>query len=317
MDYVMRIYVQKCKEEGVKFITLKYRIRSTATPREIRDAKTYKGEYTIDWSGYADDLELYFEDAADLQKGLVILNDTFIRFHLQINIPKTKTMIANYKYINSEESTYPDSIVTLCDLAIENVKIFRYLGDDIKYNEPSTGDTEVELRISVAENKFSQLARTLCNRNTRLDIRINVLNAMIRSRLTYSCQTWNVNAVQMNRINSTYVNMLRKIIRDGYKRRIETENEFSYVYSNENVLQICKTESIIEFVHKQQTKYLAHIARCSNTTLIKRLLFSDMETKKRGRPISTLEDQVLQYVSLSADEFYKKALKRDVDVANL
>ena len=28
---------------------------------------------------------------------------------------------------------------------------------------------------------------------------------MVRSRLTYSCQTWNINQEQMNRVNSTYV----------------------------------------------------------------------------------------------------------------
>ena len=115
----------------------------------------------------------------------------------------------------------------------------------------------------------------------------------------------------MNRVNSTYVNMLRKMIRDGYKQRMETENDFSYVYNNEDVLRICKTGSIADFIKKQQVKYLALIARCPNT-MIKRLLFADVKTTKRGRPISTLENRVLEHVRLSADEFYKKALKRDV-----
>ena len=93
---------------------------------------------------------------------------------------------------------------------------------------------------------------------------------------------------------------------------METENDFSYVYSNEDVLRICKTGSIEDFIRKQQVKYLAHIARCPSNTLIKRLLFADVKTTKRGRPISTLEDRVLEHVRLSADEFYKKALKREV-----
>ena len=155
MDYVMRIYTHQCEEEDIKFITFKYRIRSTATPREGCGMKSYRGEHTIDWIGYADDLELYFEDVANLQKGITLLNDTFNRYHLQINVSKTKTMIANYRYINSNEETYPDNIVKLCDEDVENVKVFRYLGDDIKFNQPSTGDTEIDLRTSVAENKFS------------------------------------------------------------------------------------------------------------------------------------------------------------------
>ena len=81
MDYVMRIYTHQCEEEDIKFITFKYRIRSTATPREGRGMKSYRGEHTIDWIGYADDLELYFEDVANLQKGITLLNDTFNPYH--------------------------------------------------------------------------------------------------------------------------------------------------------------------------------------------------------------------------------------------
>ena len=176
----------------MKFITFKYRIRSTATPREGRGIKSYRGEHTIDWIGYADDLESYFEDVANLQKGITLLNDTFNRYHLQIN--------AHYRYINSNEETYPENIVKLCDEDVDNVKVFWYLGDDIKFNQPSTGDTEIDLRTSVAENKFSQIARTLCNRNTILEARVYILIVMVRSRLTYSCQTWNINQEQMNRV---------------------------------------------------------------------------------------------------------------------
>ena len=77
-------------------------------------------------------------------------------------------MLVNYRDMNSNEDTYPENIVKLCDEDVENVKVFRYLDDDIKFNQTSTGDTEICLRSSVAENKFSQIARTLCNRNTIL-----------------------------------------------------------------------------------------------------------------------------------------------------
>ena len=162
----MRIYMYLYKEECIKFITLKYRIRATATPREGHKVKTYRGEYTIDWSGYADDLELYFEDVMNLKQRLILLNDT-------------KTMIANYRYLNPDEDSYPESIVNLDNVPVENVRTFRYLGDYIKFNEPTTGDTEIDLRISVAENKFRALSRTLCNRNIKLETRIYTLNTMV------------------------------------------------------------------------------------------------------------------------------------------
>ena len=64
----MRIYTHPCEEEDIKFITCKYSICRTAILREGRGMKYYRGEHTIDWIGYADDLELSLEDVTNLQK---------------------------------------------------------------------------------------------------------------------------------------------------------------------------------------------------------------------------------------------------------
>ena len=307
MDYVMRVYMHICQTNNVQFLRLKYRIRSTATTREER-AAGYHGDHTVDWSGYADDLELAFESISDLQKGLNLLNETFCRFFLQINSKKTKTMIVNFKYLNDD--AYPSDIVNLNGEVIENVEVFRYLGDDIHFSQPSTGDVEIDLRIAIAQNKFNQLSKKLNNRKIFLKTRVSVLNSMVRSRLTYSCQTWNVNQQQQQQIRSAYVGMLRKMIRGGFDRVVDENNEitFQYVLSSEDVLQICHTEDIMKYVRRQQENYLGHIARKNNTSIVKRLLFNDNRNQKRGRPIKTLEDHVLE--GRSADTFYKAALKK-------
>ena len=113
----------------------------------------------MDWVGYADDLELAFETIDDLQRGLDAPDETFERYNLSINVKKTKTMIMNHQYINNDPSTYPKTITKLKNIPVENVSKFRYLGDEIKYNEPATGDAEVELRINVAESKFYDLSK--------------------------------------------------------------------------------------------------------------------------------------------------------------
>ena len=61
----MRVFMQKCKKRDVKFCKLKYRIRATATIRDKR-AKGHHGEHIVDWTAYADDLELEFENISDL-----------------------------------------------------------------------------------------------------------------------------------------------------------------------------------------------------------------------------------------------------------
>ena len=200
------------------------------------------GTHYTDWVGYTDDLNLVFEDNDNLQRGLQALQETFSRYNLTINVTKTKTMILNYKYLNTDSSTYPKSIAILNNIPIENVRNFRYLGDEIKYDEPSTGDAEINLRIDVTENKFYQLGKKLLNYKILLRTRVKVLNAMVRSWLTYSCQTWNVRARQMERINSSYSSMIRKIIKDGYRRK--NNNEWGFALSNEYLHNICGTENI-------------------------------------------------------------------------
>ena len=165
--------------------------RSTAATREERRG-VYYGEHTIDWSGYADDFMLVFESKEELQRALLLLNETFERFHLQINVGKTKTMVVNFKQVDGNQS-YPDTVCNLNGNPIENVKKFRYLGNDIQYDQSSTGDAEVDLRIAVAENKFNELFKKLTNRKINLHTRVQIMNSIVRSRLVYSCQTWNIN----------------------------------------------------------------------------------------------------------------------------
>ena len=141
-----------------------------------------------------------------------------------------------------------------------------------------------------------------------------IFNSMVRSRLTYSCQTWNLNQQQQKRVRSCYNTMLRKMIRHGFERRNRDENDFTFMITNDEVLQLCKTEDVISHIEKQQTKYLAHIARRSNANTVKRLLFNDDKNRKQGRPIKTLEQYVLENNNMSADQFYRGALRRNIDM---
>ena len=92
-----------------------------------------------------------------MQNGLAVLNETFIRFGLKINCSETKSMIFNF---DGPESHYPASICNLEGGIIDNVKTFIYLGASIYYNDPLTGDNEVNQRIGSAECKFYQHAKS-------------------------------------------------------------------------------------------------------------------------------------------------------------
>ena len=115
--------------------------------------------------------------------------------------------------------------------------MFLYLGSQIHYNQPSTGDEELNLRIDSAENKFYSLGKKFINHKINLTTRVKIFNALVRSWLTYGCQTWVLTNQQTDRIRACYTIMLRKMIRDGFKRK---PDEFAYVLTNEVILQLCK-----------------------------------------------------------------------------
>ena len=106
MGYVMRVCMHTFQADCIKFQTLKYKICARATTRDGRRTR-YQGDHKIDLSGYADDLLLVFENAEELQKALILLNETSKRFHIQLNIGKTKAMIVNSHRHNA---SYPDTI---------------------------------------------------------------------------------------------------------------------------------------------------------------------------------------------------------------
>ena len=97
-------------------------------------------------------------------------------------------MIFNY----SGTADYPETIAAVGGEDIENVKVFRYLGSNICFDQHNTGDTEVDLRIDCAESKFYQHARKLFNHDIVIKTRTQMFNALVRTRLVYGCQTWSL-----------------------------------------------------------------------------------------------------------------------------
>ena len=106
--------------------------------------------------------------------------------------------------------------------------------------------------------------------------------------------------------------MLRQMVKGGFRRKkSDTEFEFNYALTNAKLHETCRTKEVTSYVLQQQTNYLAHLARQPNSTMTKRLLFNDDKTIKRGRPMITLEQQVLDNLQTTADQFYKRALNRE------
>ena len=181
MDYIMRVYENSAKELDLG-ISLKFRIKDQARKRGDHD---YHGTGVYCWLGYADDLVIPSESQEKLQIASNLLSEIFSRFGLVISIDKTKSMIMNFK-----GDSYPESILSINGIAIDNVKEFKYLGSTVTYNEPGTSTIELDQRIGMATGKFAQMKKILYNYHLKLPVRMRFYDVYVRSRLIYCCEMW-------------------------------------------------------------------------------------------------------------------------------
>jgi len=299
VDLVMRIFLITCAKSKIKFLKFKYRIPECAS----QNKREQVGYQQIDWIGYADDLILTFESIKDLKCALKILDETFQKFSLSINSKKTKTMILNHQFTGE---AYPETVCQLNGNNIDNVKTFIYLGSCIKYDEPNTGNTEIELRIDYAENSLYQYSKKFFNQKISIKTRVQIMNSMVRSRLVYGCQTWSMTKLVLQKIKAAYSGFLRKMIKGGFRRK---EDSWGFVLTNENIRQQCSTEDIEVFIRRQQRNYLAHIIRQEDASIVKRLTYND-DKRRPGRYI-TMERMVLAHDQTGREEFARRAMNRE------
>jgi len=166
MDWVMRIFELRAAKIGLSGVKLKFRIDGAATNRAERETQKMTGELNLLWAAFADDIYLNFTSEADLKTGLDLLTTIFDEFDLHISEKKTETIILNYD--PTDEENYPESLHKIHNIELKNVKIFKYLGSQIQYDQPATGDTEIFSRIELAKCKFQSLKHILCNRTIHI-----------------------------------------------------------------------------------------------------------------------------------------------------
>ena len=208
-------------------------------------------------------------------------------------------MIFNYSGIE-----YPRTIAQLDNNAIDNVDVFCYRGAQIHRSEHTTGDAEINFRIDSAENKFYEHSKKFLNKRISLRTRVEIFNSLVRSRLTYGCQTWTLSTKHENQLNASYVRMLRMMIRQGFKRK---EDSWAFILTNNDIYNRCKTETLSTFIKRQQEKFMTKVISSEDDSIIKRITFNNDASHQRG-PKRSLLQSVVANSSCSEAEFFKKAL---------
>ena len=188
---------------------------------------------------------------------------------MNISFTKTKTQV-----FHDEELAQKDTLFSVEDHTIENVREFVYLGQVFTNTQEKSF---TEHRIARATAKFNELRKALCDRDINIQTRRKMLEACVRSRLTYGLQACYPKESEMKKLESCWVGFMRRMVRGGWKRREpenEDEEEYSFVYTNERIRGIIQAMPLRSFIEAQYLKYIGHVCRSTNSNLTKIMLFA-------------------------------------------
>ena len=177
---------------------------------------------------------------------------------------------------NNEELAEQKSLIAVEGVEIENVKEFTYLGQVLS---TCKGDGLIEYRVARANAKFNEMRKVLCDFKIKKHTRRRLLEACVRSRLTYGLQACYPSEVQLKKLESCWFQILRNVVRGGWKRHEledeDAEEDYRFLYTNQRVQQLMGTLPLRDSIDKQYLKYVGHVCRLDNFCLAKAMLFAE------------------------------------------
>jgi len=296
------------EQEVIKY---SYHIKAESSTREQRSLHKISGNERLRMLSYANDIVLFCEDVNELDNILMIYDETFSRFGLTIAIDKTQTISFNVP----EDVMKEKSLLTLRNEPIENVRSFKYLGHVLS-NENSNTAAFINHQIASAFSKWNELKSVLLDKRIFLSTRVKFLEACVRSRLLYSVQAWQLSAKEMQKLESVWCSLLRRMVKGGFSRKNAPKNkkdksipveevDWSFKLSNSDIMRITKTTEIKHFFEIQHLKYIAHVTRLGNDSLQKQFLFSNSSHHrwKKLSDLTGIDESQLRRLMIDRKEF--------------
>jgi len=96
-------------------------------------------------------------------------------------------------------------------------------------------------------------------------------------------------------------------------QRDEIGYNWAYVNSYKKLLDIGKTDPVLNFSDFQRSKWISHLIRKNNDSTVKQLLFEKSQITRVGRTTSSLDQllKVTRQYEMSDDMVYKSSVNRD------
>ena len=128
------------------------------------------GGHNVNNLRYDDDISLLALEEQKLQNLLPTVNDKGKPYGMEINVKKTKSMVANKK----QET--PKVSISLDGTAIEQVQKMVYLEN---ITEDGKSEVEIKRRIEIARNAFNNMKSVLSSRSISINMRMRLTKCYV------------------------------------------------------------------------------------------------------------------------------------------
>ena len=132
---------------------------------------------------YADDLVIFAHSEKQLQSHVTLLSEFCVKWNLQINITKTKTMVFN------RGNRLCNTNIFINDTLIKCVKEFKYLGFTISAKNCNFTATVKDLKIK-ADRAIFALNNRIKISKLPTNLAIKIFNTQIKPILLYGAEVW-------------------------------------------------------------------------------------------------------------------------------
>ena len=262
-----KIKIGKGVRQGDSLSPLLFNLVMNEIIKEVRTGHGYKmGDNELNMVCYADDVVLMANTEDDLQRLLYRFHLSCQKYNMKISVLKSRVLTVSKMPIRCK--------LELEGKVIEQVMSLKYLGTEIN----SWGMLQNEVLHQV--NNAARIAGCMNdviwrNKYLRKDTKVKIYKAVVRPILTYAAETRADTTKTKQMLETTEMNILRKIV--GKTRRDRVRNE--------NIRQQLEIEKIGEWVERRRNEWNAHISRMATDRLVRTARDNIPDGKRSpGRP---------------------------------
>jgi hypothetical protein len=224
---------------------------------------------------FADDIALISNDLEKLQDLLNEVHEESEKYGLNINFEKTK-ILTNIKT--------PMKFLKIKDNHIEIVEKFKYLGQEISFNDCS--DIEINNRIAAAWKSFYSLKKFFQSK-IPMYFKKRLFDSCVLPTFLYGCQTWSLTNKQKEKFSIAQREMERKLLNIKISDKI----------SNEKIRKKTKIIDVCLKMNELKWNWAGHFSRHENMKRWPRLIenYQPNGKRKRGRTKTRWVDNIKNY----------------------